>query len=716
VACFFETVNQMSVFRDFIAWGLCPMPVIPKTKQPAVPWKEFQERYPTNDELDAWSSLNYGVGVVCGRISNIIVIDTDSEEAEEYVQSLNLPVTPTVRTAKGRHRYVLHPGFDVPNGVKIVEGLGVDVRGDGGFVVAPPSIHATGRQYEWEISPDDAPFAPATDSILSLLKRAPGRELQCHSRRADLTGLIPQNHLSGYLQSQLNEAMEELRRAEEGTRNVTLNRVAYHLARIVAPAGAEWDIFAAELLQQAKAISLSEAESERTLQSAWTAGSERPAEWVQAAIDWAYASNPDQFIHIEKKRRLSPNAFNRTFKAGLPSVKGSFASFLTDHGLIQKVYDLRLDPKRGSIYEDEGFLWLNTYVPPQIEAVAGDASLFVKFVEHLIPNVLEREHAVRWFAHAVRNPGEKIGHAMMLRTARQGVGKTTLTNILRALIGEANSRKANSDELRGQFQSFLGDNLLVIFEEINLAAGREVYNRIKDMISDDTVVINEKYVPAREARNLANFIFLTNLPNPLLIEPDDRRFFYIDSPAEPLDSEFYRTFNEWWPRSLGVIRHWLDTIDLSSFNPRARPPQTESHASLGERSRSILEQELLSLFEAREGPFSRDIFELDEVLWALPQFASRGRTQITRALHAIGARPLSQHRVESAWHYSYGQRHCVPKSDERRNLWVIDNALYWDLVGPAERAKEYASVRGLFSDPPFPQSDFWRLPLGVLVR
>ena len=56
-----------------------------------------------------------------------------------------------------------HPGFEVPNDVDTT--LKIDIRGDGGYIVAPPSIHATGRRYEWAIGCsifdiDPAPCAP----------------------------------------------------------------------------------------------------------------------------------------------------------------------------------------------------------------------------------------------------------------------------------------------------------------------------------------------------------------------------------------------------------------------------------------------------------------------------------------------------------------------------------------------------------------------------
>ena len=69
----------------------------------------------------------------------------------------------------GRHIYFAHPGGAVRNKVGIAQGL--DLRGDGGYVVAPPSMHPSGRRYEWEVSrhPDGTPLAPLPHWLLSIV-------------------------------------------------------------------------------------------------------------------------------------------------------------------------------------------------------------------------------------------------------------------------------------------------------------------------------------------------------------------------------------------------------------------------------------------------------------------------------------------------------------------------------------------------------------------
>ncbi|MEI8015207.1 MAG: bifunctional DNA primase/polymerase [Nitrospira sp.] len=89
---------------------------------------------------------NSNVGIVTGAASGIVVLDIDGPDGEENVKSLNLPVTFEVKTRRGRHLYFLHPGYPVKNRIGMQPGL--DLKGEGGYVVAPPSKHVAG-EYEW---------------------------------------------------------------------------------------------------------------------------------------------------------------------------------------------------------------------------------------------------------------------------------------------------------------------------------------------------------------------------------------------------------------------------------------------------------------------------------------------------------------------------------------------------------------------------------------
>lgn len=135
-------------------FGISVFPV-GQDKVPAVKWSEYQSRLPSMDELLEWPKDN--LGIVTGEISRLVVVDCESKEDARWFYD-NRGKSPTVvKTKRGYHFYFKHPGVRVPNAIKVDDRY--DVRGSGGYVLAPPSLHSEGS-YEWHkplIDPDSLP-------------------------------------------------------------------------------------------------------------------------------------------------------------------------------------------------------------------------------------------------------------------------------------------------------------------------------------------------------------------------------------------------------------------------------------------------------------------------------------------------------------------------------------------------------------------------------
>jgi len=121
-----------------------------KCKQPYIKWTEYQHRLPTEEEVTNWFTSNplANIGIITGAVSNLVVFDLDSDAAVHFAEEMGgFQDTVKVKTGRGYHIYMKHPGFYVNNQVK--QELKIDIRADGGLVVAPPSLHGSGHHYEW---------------------------------------------------------------------------------------------------------------------------------------------------------------------------------------------------------------------------------------------------------------------------------------------------------------------------------------------------------------------------------------------------------------------------------------------------------------------------------------------------------------------------------------------------------------------------------------
>lgn len=669
-------------FTAVAATGLRAFPGKPRSKEPALLWKKYQQEAPTEDELAQWDSSEFNVCIVTGSASNIVVLDVDSPEAQAMVDDLNLPPTPTVRTARGCHLYFKHPGYHVPNGVKL-GGLKLDLRGDGGYVIGPGSIHPSGVRYEWIVSPAEIAFALFPKQLAALLSTKKNAQ-SITGGSSDSIELVSTGieGLDKYLTDELGKAQREIAAVTEGNRNTTLFKMSARMARHISAAEIEWCSYADALASSARAAGLEEGEILSTLESGWNKGSAEPTLWIRVAREHVYLSYQERFYHLPSGKDLKPSGFNGQFGNFYWS-NGTFSNFLLLNDCVRKVFDLTYDPLNSRrIIPRDGIEWLNTFKPSGIDPVEGDPAAFLDFMAGLVPDDMERDHLLRMIAFTVRNPGLKLRYALLLRTAVQGVGKSMLIDIWGALLGRHNVRKTTSKELSSDYQGYLPGHLLVVCEELNLGMGAKTYNDLKDMITADTALVNEKHLRQRQWPVFATFVFLSNLPLPILVEETDRRIFYIDSPAQRRAPTYYNDFVAWWQAHLGVIRNHLDSIDLSEFNAHENPPVTASKLNLIAGSRSELAQDLALAIRERQGCFDRDIVTLEQVGFELGQWArTKTKVQLTKALKEVGALPLGQQRVTNG----------------RASLWVIRNVDYWALADTAVRAEELQQQVGIFA-------------------
>jgi len=153
---------------NYCAAGWSVVPLRPRDKRPLIEWERFQHELASSATVTYWYRRwpDANVGVVTGAISNLVVLDIDPNHGgDASIGRLErklapLPVTVQATTGGGgRHLYFAHPGGLVRNRTALAQGI--DVRGDGGYIVAPPSVHPSGRRYAWVPGRSPAEIVPA---------------------------------------------------------------------------------------------------------------------------------------------------------------------------------------------------------------------------------------------------------------------------------------------------------------------------------------------------------------------------------------------------------------------------------------------------------------------------------------------------------------------------------------------------------------------------
>jgi hypothetical protein len=183
--------------------------VVGSDKRPIGSWKARQQVRAGPDLIREWfyDRPSANIGIVTGGVSGLVVIDIDNAAAETYAAGRGAPTTPTVRTCKGKHLYYRYPdGRTIKNKQALHGCAGLDIRGEGGYVVAPPSLHPEGVRYEWEI-PLTEELAPLPAWVWEPPPPPPGRE---HA------------YLEAAIRGKLSDACARVRQAADGTKHETL--------------------------------------------------------------------------------------------------------------------------------------------------------------------------------------------------------------------------------------------------------------------------------------------------------------------------------------------------------------------------------------------------------------------------------------------------------------------------------------------------------------
>jgi len=207
-----------------------------------------------------WPTAN--IGLRTGIVMD--VADIDSAEGRHGLIHLlggTLPPGPRVRTGSGGwHLWFRPTGYG--NRVHLLPGL--DWRGAGGYVVAPPSRHASGADYRWVRRPGDT--LPTGPPALRALIEGPAEPAASH----------PIAHPDRYAQAALAAETDRVARAPVGTRNDTLNRAAFALGRLAGAGLLDPALITGELSAAARWAGLGRAEAGRTIRSGLTAGRRQP--------------------------------------------------------------------------------------------------------------------------------------------------------------------------------------------------------------------------------------------------------------------------------------------------------------------------------------------------------------------------------------------------------------------------------------------------------
>lgn len=272
----------------------------------------------------------------------------------------------------------------------------------------------------------------------------------------------------------------------------------------------------------------------------------------------------------------------------------------------------------GQVVNDEGVDLVNIYAPAYIDRRKGDVTPFLTHLAKLLPNDRDRVIVLSYMAACVQYPGMKSQWCPVIQGC-EGNGKSFLGTALSYAVGRRYTHVPEASDLESQFNGWLQGNLLVIVEELKTDDKHTLLERMKPMITNKRIQIQQKGIDQVTGDNRANFICFSNHRDCVPIKRNGRRYamlYTAQQSAEDLKRDgmppdyFYRLYD--WADNGGwqIIAWFLSQYEIpDEFNPKTlcqRAPETSSQHEAEKLSLGRVEQEIMEAIDSEMTGFKGD--------------------------------------------------------------------------------------------------------------
>lgn len=616
--------------------GWCVFPCNPSNKKPLT---EHGLNDATRDRatIEQWwrEWPDAMIGVRTGPESGVFVVDLDLDPAKgldgiaAFAALRNgheLPETIVTQTPRGGQ----HFWFKYVPGIKNSAGKigpGIDVRGAGGYVIAPPSRRADGIEYQFLADDKDGP----ADAPQWLRDR-----LTAKSETKSDKGKSPGNGRAddNYARVVLERECAAVATAKPGTRNHTLNRAAFSLGQLVAGGLLKEAEVSDRLYGAAIACGLAKDDGARaawnSIASGLGAGKKQPR---------GAPSKDQQHHHPGPELGTGPELTGDNNLHRLTELNGLFCVVL-DGGKtrvlkfeehveqIGRLQHVRRIPtflsfedfrnfhcNRTIVHEGKivsiGQWWLRhparrqydgiVFQPAGADVIAGrfnlwrgwgvepkpgNWSLMREHIREVLANGVREnfEYIMNWLAWTVQNPDRRAEVALVFKGAR-GTGKGTLGNAMCHIFGQHGTHLSSAEHLTGRFNAHLRDACLLFCDESYWPGDKSAEGALKALITEPSIAVEPKHREIVMVRNMSQFM-ASNENWVIPAGEKERRFAVFDVAEHQAQNEkwFRSVYSELEDGGYSAMLHDLLSGNLGDWHPR-RIPRTS--ALLDQQSESL---------------------------------------------------------------------------------------------------------------------------------
>ena len=319
------------------------------------------------------------------------------------------------------------------------------------------------------------------------------------------------------------------------------------------------------------------------------------------AHDWGGKSTHFRFDGSGRVHPCSPNEVkealaSRSIVNADGTRKPAYAFWNSSHHR-REVAQVFYDPT-GCAFNASGEAVLNLWRGFGRTPRAGSCQLMIMHLLQVVcsGSTLHLHYLLAWIAHLVQRPWEAPGVVIVLRSQREGTGKTTVLGWLSALLGIHGLMLSDPTQLLGRFNAHLETISFVGLNELGWAGDKDAAAKLKSIITDPTIIVERKHGGVYSIPNVLHVMATSN--NDWVVPAGDgaRRFFVLDvDPARASDRAYFATlYHEAENGGIEALMYYLQRFKLDTVNLRS-VPVTDALREQQERSLSLQVQWAIDL-------------------------------------------------------------------------------------------------------------------------
>ena len=313
----------------------------------------------------------------------------------------------------------------------------------------------------------------------------------------------------------------------------------------------------------------------------------------------------------------------------------------------------------------------------------GNVKPFLDLIDYLFEGEPDlRAWFLQWLAYPLQNPGAKVLTAVLLHSRRQGVGKSFVGYIMSDIYGD-NFNVIGQDELQSSFNDWVVSKQFILGEEITGNNSRREADRLKNMLTRETLNVNIKYQPGYKMADCANYLFTSNHVDALFLDDYDRRTFVHEIRGAVKPDAFYKRIDTWRDNGGGsaLFDYLINDVDLTGFNPKSPAPPSSAKSDMIALSKSDLD---LAVIQLKENP--NDVLRKGETTFKRNLMTV---TELAAFLKFPDSRIISLIALSKALRNEEFPQRRLSTCNGTQRLWAVRNLGKWNDADNADWVKHY---------------------------